>query len=411
MVEVADPHVIRSKHKAISALLPYAVRWESRGNSEMFDALLNATRASKGSMWSRVGPYIPMIFNEASPRTIILVSPYVRWHHVGVLGNPVSRWVSAASTVPYTDEVGSSVVDALLRIASIGSLVPHIPIGIWAWLEKRPYLHPEGPGRFWGIKEDVIRQVRALGDTEILESFFLLIWSEWSCPQYRSFQEMQISIREDFSGIGMWYQREGLIERLDHVLGQLARGERYLQQHKPSLREEDIHEAERQYGELKRVLLEVDGEAEDVLTRTPSGFILFILLIPTDIQNPTRPSCALCLSHVRNFTLGTMVLPLPTNRLICTLVPTLFPCTLPIASLQPRFVWTSVHRSDFLMGWWSSRGTVFVLWLISASLSPLLHVLILFHVLILILHADRSDTIHPTPRVSFVHKLDASKTK
>ena len=115
---------------------------------------------------------------------------------------------------------------------------------------------------------------------------------------------MQISIREDFSGIGVWYHREGLIERLDHVLGQLARGLGYLKQHKPSITENHIQTAREQYGELKRVLLEVDGEAVNTLARAPLGLTIFGLLVLTDVQNPTRPSCALYLSRVRDLALG-----------------------------------------------------------------------------------------------------------
>ena len=77
---------------------------------------------------------------------------------------------------------------------------------------------------------------------------------------------MQISIQEDFSGIRMQCHREDLIKRLDDVLEQLDQGFVYLEQHKPGIHEHDIQIAKEQYGELKRVLLEVDREAVDILT-------------------------------------------------------------------------------------------------------------------------------------------------
>jgi hypothetical protein len=93
----------------------------------------------------------------------------------------VAGWAVAASAVPYTEEAGQSVVDILLHIASVDSLRPHIPTGIWTWLNKRPSLPPKCVGRSRGSSGDVVRQVRALRDTEILKSYLLLVLSEWDC--------------------------------------------------------------------------------------------------------------------------------------------------------------------------------------------------------------------------------------
>ena len=128
---------------------------------------------------------------------------------------------------------------------------------------------------------------------------------------------MRSSIRWVFSGIGMWGHRKDLIKRLDRVLRRLARGFEYLEQYKPSIDEDHIRTAKEQYGELKRELLTVDGEAVDTLARALLRFILFGLLTPANLQNPTRPSCALCLSHARNF--ATVASLLRTKRLVSRL--------------------------------------------------------------------------------------------
>ena len=89
---------------------------------------------------------------------------------------------------------------------------------------------------------------------------------------------MQISIREDFNGIEMWCHRQELIERLDHVLGQLDMGLGHLQQDKPSLDTHHISRAKAQYSELKRVLVENGVDAMVNLSRKLPKLILFDLL-------------------------------------------------------------------------------------------------------------------------------------
>jgi hypothetical protein len=91
----------------------------------------------------------------------------------------VTRWGAAALAVPYTEEVGQSVVDALLQIASVDLLRPYIPIELWAWLKKGPTLPPACQGRSFGTAPEVVRLICQLGDTETLKAYFLLVWSEW----------------------------------------------------------------------------------------------------------------------------------------------------------------------------------------------------------------------------------------
>ena len=86
------------------------------------------------------------------------------------------------------------------------------------------------------------------------------------------------------------------LSQLDHVLEcTVGSGVEDLQQHKPSFWMFNTSETKSQYRELKKVL-EVDGEAVDILTRTPSRFILFGLLtlvdasrIPLDLHVRSAP--------------------------------------------------------------------------------------------------------------------------
>jgi hypothetical protein len=259
------------KCKGINAFFRYAIRQERHGKYEMFDAFLFATRASEGY----IKPSVPTLFNEASPRAIVLASPHADWWELETHGNLISQWAAAASAVPYTEEVGQSVVDTLLYIVSIPSLRSRVPVGVWAWLEKRSSFPPEYSGLRKGTGGHAVRHVRALGDVKILKSYLLLVWSEWNYND--GLAEMQISIQEDFGGIRMGHHREDLINRLGHVLEQLDRGLGYFKQYMPSIDEGKIQRTKDQYRELEEVLLEVDREATKTLTRTPPRTIILLV--------------------------------------------------------------------------------------------------------------------------------------
>lgn len=263
MAEGADPNQIFRKRKAISALIPYAVCVARRdGQQQMVNGFLRVARASNQNsgefIWHRVGRYITPLFNKpmtpSSNSVIILASSHVHW--LGQLDETVvTGWAAVASETPYTEEIGQKVVDTLLRIAYFDSLRPH-------------------------------------GDIEILKSYFLVVWSEWdpieyyvgpsTQRRYGGLREMRTSIQEDFGGIGVGRHREDLINRLDYILGQLHLGLEYLKPRKPSLEDNSVQEAKEQYGELKKLLLEVEGKAVNILTRTSPRSILFGLLTPLD---------------------------------------------------------------------------------------------------------------------------------
>ena len=271
MIKAGDPHLIASKCEAITALFPYAIWREQAGERDVFDTFIRLASdlGRFGSAWHRIEPLVVMMLDEGShvslKEAIILAAPHFDWKKFGNGEYLIQMWAAAALEVPYTDNIGQSVVDALLQIACWGPLRLHIPVDMWLWLDRRPSLPSVCSGRRLGTTKGVVRTVRDLGDVETLKSYFLLVWSEWD--HLRGAGEMAISLREDFSGIGMLRHQEDLLHHLDRVLGELGRGFRYLHQHNPSLGESDVMQMRLQYGRLRRALQEVHGEAVATLTR------------------------------------------------------------------------------------------------------------------------------------------------
>jgi len=283
-----------NKRKAISALLLYAIRLMGGGQQQMIGPLSRALRPSfyRTYLWRHVEPLTVTLFDKPSTpsldRAIILVSPWLPWEEDHFNQNTVTRWSTAALAtlaVQHTEEVGQSVADTLWQIVSVGTLRQHIPIGIWLWSSKQTFIPP---ARLWDRGRDprgreATREFRELGDIEVLKSYLLFVWLEWAPLQASAFAEMCASIREDFNGIGMGQHREDLRKRLDHVL--LDREPVYVGGHRPDIRRfgENTKTTMDQYRKLKQVLLEVDGAAMQILTRTPSRFVIpFDLLTSVD---------------------------------------------------------------------------------------------------------------------------------
>jgi hypothetical protein len=270
MVKYADTRsaVIRSKRKALTALFPYVVLRAKGGEHKMFDMFLGVVRSSErsGLMWFYIEPLLSALLDEKAPvfskRAAILASPHVPWWQFENGGRLIRLWAEASSAVPYTVDVGRSVVDTLLQIACWKS--PTIPAGMWSWLNKRPNLPPICSGRYWGSSQAVVEMVRALNDVETLTSYLLLVWSEWDFLMPGGFDEMCVSIQEDFSGEEMGHHRRELLRRLGHVQRELELG---LGRYKPGLKEENLLLRRDQYRRLEEVLLEVDKEATGRQTR------------------------------------------------------------------------------------------------------------------------------------------------
>ena len=268
--------MIHSKRKALTALFPYVVLRVKDGKREMFDAFLRVVRSSRrsGLMWFYIEPLLSALLDEKTPTppkwAAILVSPHVPWWQfedggrlIQLLADASSafEYTDASSAIEYADDVGQSVVDTLLQVASWK--LPAISAGMWSWLNMRPSLPPVCSGRYWGSRETVVKMVRALEDIETLTSYLLLVWSEWDFLMPRGFDEMCTLVQEDFSGEEMVRHRKDLLHCLGYVRGELERGLGHIQQYKPELKEENLCLRRDQYRRLEEILLEVDKGATD----------------------------------------------------------------------------------------------------------------------------------------------------
>ena len=269
MIDAFDWEGIRSKRKAITTLLPYAV-WRKRdGDCGLFNTILGAAKASHlwRFMWCHAEPIIATFLGGSHTSlklAAILASPHLPWLEF-IHGEKLTHlWGAAAVVVPYTDEVGQVVVDTLFQIVSDDTLRQHLPAGIWLWLGRLSSLPPMSWGRYSVNHTDTIKIIRKLRDIQLLKSYLLLVLSEWTYPDLRG---TRTTFQEDFSGIGMWQHREDLLRHLDHVLGQLDLGADHFRQHNININEYLIRRTKEQYEELKAVLLEVDVKAVGVLTR------------------------------------------------------------------------------------------------------------------------------------------------
>ena len=272
MVENPEPALIRSKSKAMSALFPYAMFLEQGGQRRMVDAISHTARAARPGkfMWYHAKPFVTAMFNKPNPPSLTwvlgLISPRV-WQDEPQDKDVIAGQVVVASAVSRLGQGGWSVADELLRIAFVDSIHPHIPHG-FPWRPK-------------STAGDLTQQVEALGDIRILKSYLLLVWSKWGPidDQSGGFSEMRTSIREHFSGIGMGHHREDLVERLDYILQELD------WTYRMERREGFRGGATQRKGhceEFKRVLLEVDEEAVNTLTRMSLTLTRFGSLTPTD---------------------------------------------------------------------------------------------------------------------------------
>ena len=277
MAESDNQRQLQSKRKAITAFLPYAIRQERDGRSGTLDAFLHVARASNDRqfVWRRIGSITPALLSEASPRALVLVSPHILRYGLTVEGDLVLQWATATSTVPYSEEVCQSVVDTLLQIASVDRLLPYIGVALWSWLTRRPSLPPVCFGRFIGSSPHIFKAVHALKDAEILKSYLFLVWSEWDTPrgEDEDFDEVCGSIRRNF--MRTEHQTE-LVQRLDHVLGQLNQGLEHLRQHDPRLGRFDLRRRNGQYEKLRASFVE--------RRMSVTMIIPFLILIPTEMR-------------------------------------------------------------------------------------------------------------------------------
>ena len=267
MADAGDPDALLRRCKAINTLFPYAVRQERDKTYPILDVFLHAVKITPPFQfwWHHVLPFMDRLFNGtshiSSKRALVLASPYVPWGRWDFGEDRARIWAVAASAVPKDEDIAPSIINTLFQIAYCELLPPHLYSDAWSWLILRPSLPAVCKGREVGSIPRVLQTVQDLKDVEILKSYLLLIWSEWGSLYPGGHNMMEISIREDFSGIEMNSHRADLLQRLDHVLAQLDTGLERLQKYRPDLNEVDLQERKNQYGALREILLDVDQEA------------------------------------------------------------------------------------------------------------------------------------------------------
>ena len=281
-----------SKYEATIAFLPYAARREEAGQGKPSDTSFRTARFSPSS--SPISHWTP----ELGGQLLQVVLPSSLKHavlhtfqqepqfmkHASDIDTMMRLWITAVTTLPYTDDVGRIVANTLLQMAADDELLPHIPTVAWDWLKKRPLLRPGCWGLVPGSENGVILKVRKPGDVELTTSYLFVIWSEWRRSGWGSFRPSDCkaifrAIREELSGVGAAGYRADLIQRLDHVLSQLEPG--------PMSEEKAIRQ---KYKEFREALVEVDEEATQILTgMSRTATAPFRLL--TYIQDAILPSC------------------------------------------------------------------------------------------------------------------------
>ena len=298
MITAANAEAIYSKRKAITAFFPHAIWREKNGQHRMLDTFIHTARASQDPrfMWCWIIPHVATLLERESSVSLkwaaVLVSPHLLWWGSATGWHMIQPWAEASFIVPYTDEIGYSVVDTLLRIASNDSLRPYIPIWMWSWLNRCPRLPPVCTGRYLGSTWGVGKTVQELMSIETLKSYLLLIWSEWDCLYDVGYHGMCAMLRKDFSGTVAGQHREDLLQHLNHILGQLDLGLEHLQQCKPSLDRSTFQRMKEQYGKLKEVLVEV-GVVASSCKSSRLVVLLYCSLQPTYTDRHSTFMCAI----------------------------------------------------------------------------------------------------------------------
>jgi hypothetical protein len=289
MAQVQNPYLLYPKFKAIATLFPYTIQQEQCGERGIFDAILHFLSQQlkpKDLQQLRPGAFTPFIFitqsdifNNASPQAVVLAAPYMVWSTSAGAMDLVPKWVAAVSVVPYTEKTCQSIVDTLLQIAGNHSLQPYLPVDVWLWLNRRPHLPHVCLGRQLQNNCNAFQTVQALSNIEILTSYLILVWSEWHHLHPEVFAMMCNSIHTEFNGISMSYYRADLIQRLDYILKEV---DQWCHINPKDGQWPNAHHGLRtkyQYGQLRRILLEVDQEATKTINGMSPALIYFSLLI------------------------------------------------------------------------------------------------------------------------------------
>ena len=213
---------------ATIAFLPYASRQEENGVGKLSDVLFCTAKFSPPSSriphWTfKLARYLETVLPISLKRAAVdaFRHSHSLLEHSSNIGAIMQRWIEAASMLPYTDDVGESVVDTLLQMAFRDGLRRHIPVEAWGWLKKRPILHPKCQGLKFGASPEVFQSVREVGDLELVTSYLFIVWSKWGWSYPEGSIAVLEFIRSGLRGVEGAGYRADLIQRLDDVISQM----------------------------------------------------------------------------------------------------------------------------------------------------------------------------------------------
>jgi hypothetical protein len=102
---------------------------------------------------------------------------------------------------------------------------------------------------------------------------------------------MQISILEDFRGIGMEHHRADLLQRLDHIIRQLDRGLKFFKRLDRKFDEDYLQRTKHQYQYLREILLEANVTSDQPYVSFNDHAAPYAHLCPRCTQDLARHFC------------------------------------------------------------------------------------------------------------------------
>jgi hypothetical protein len=160
---------------------------------------------------------------------------------------------SVSSHLPPPDTTASCDVPYIPNAPYVPdmSYIPNVP-----YVPDMPYI----PNMSYGHNVAVIPDMSS-SDPSIklpIRPLFHIPSNMPSSYSFGGFYEMQISMKEDFRGIGMEHHRADLLQRLDLVIRQLDLGLEYFKKLDPKFDEDYLQRSKHQYQYLREILLEAN---------------------------------------------------------------------------------------------------------------------------------------------------------
>ena len=269
--------------KSVTSIFVYAVRKAEDGDPRLLnEVLLVARRFPQHSGWVRrhISPITGRMLSEPGfeicKHAVVRALPCLEdaWFHTGDKTRFVKRWLSAAAHLKYTQEIGQSVVEVLLRMACVYQWRQHITPEAWEWLKRRPQLPPVCRARSLCCSDlGAISAMQTLKNIELLKAYLVVVWSEWDWVAPWVCSHMCTVIRKSFGGEEMKGHRDELRSRLRSVRERLDLGLNHLRKQGSKMSAADFQPTKEAYEALAETLLEMDSPPSPRILRNshPNG--------------------------------------------------------------------------------------------------------------------------------------------